>query len=455
MSLSLVGSTNSVYAANATSISANMPSGMADGDALFAFLSTRKTITVPDGWDLIATTQVMEWDRLTYTLRKLSVTSGDSGQSQTFEFTAASVTAEVAYLAVRASVDEVLVVASAEEEAGGVIGGENGTTVAATEFIASVDGSLVIGASMWSGAGEISAPADWTLTSGTHANNRLGVAYIALDTSESSGADAVWTGPSSFLRAAVSLHLADAVLTEVTADITIASPVAERPRMMSSPLASPVGTLLASIECTPASVASLSSPVGSFLATIVHDFSGVIGQASTYYAMEFTGDPVVRIPISSWQCTYRANQKTYLQAVIPAVYAWIDTIADRRDLEEFVIIRGAALPDGSIIEYEMARAPIQVPAFNRGPRRWTCTLRGYAAAFVPGPAELYGDARVLTKIRSLSIVDNLRVRCAIDWLLRPGGLATADGQTFRVDYINYLVGSNDAYMDVGAAAEEA
>jgi hypothetical protein len=211
------------------------------------------------------------------------------------------------------------------------------------------------------------------------------------------------------------------------------------------------GAVLASVH--PAGAASCPIPWAP-TGVAIHDFSVAIGQASTYYAMEFTGDPVVRIPISSWQCTYRANQKTYLQAVIPAVYAWIDTIADRRDLEEFVIIRGASLPDGSVIEYEMARAPIQVPAFNRGPRRWTCTLRGYAAAFVPGEPELYGAARVLTKIRSLSIVDKLRVRCAIDWLLRPGGLATADGQTFRVDYINYLVGSNDAYMDVGAAAEE-
>lgn len=203
----------------------------------------------------------------------------------------------------------------------------------------------------------------------------------------------------------------------------------------------------------PAGAASCALPLGSSVQG-VHDFSAAIGPVSTYYAMEFTGDPIVRIPISSWQCTYRANQKTFLQAVIPAVETWVDVIADRRDVEEFVIRRGAALPDGAAIEYEMARAPIQVPAFNRGPFRWTCTLRGYAAAFVPGDAELYGDARVLRDIRSVSIVDNLRVRCAIDWLLRPGGLATADGQTFRVDYINYLVGNNDAYMDVGAAAEE-
>lgn len=186
----------------------------------------------------------------------------------------------------------------------------------------------------------------------------------------------------------------------------------------------------------------------------VHDFGAVIGPSSTYYAMEILGDPVARIPISSWQCTYRSGNKTFLQAVIPAVSPWIQLISERRNNAEFRILRGARLPAGDEIEYEMARAPLAIPQYNRGPYRWTCIIRGYADAFVPGDAELLAPPRVLRDVRSVMVVNNLRVRCGVDWLLRPGGRAVANGQEFTVDYINYIVGGNDAYMDVGAAAAE-
>ena len=44
-----------------------------------------------------------------------------------------------------------------------------------------------------------------------------------------------------------------------------------------------------------------------------------------------------------------------------------------------------------------------------------------------------------------------RVRCAIDWLLRPAQRAyLPDGASFIVSYINfYQPQGNDSYMDVG------
>ena len=58
-------------------------------------------------------------------------------------------------------------------------------------------------------------------------------------------------------------------------------------------------------------------------------------------------------------------------------------------------------------------------------------------------------ARVMTAVRSLTSDPGIRVRCNIDWYLRPGQEATARGKTFTVAYLNYYVTSEDEYMDVG------
>ncbi len=117
-----------------------------------------------------------------------------------------------------------------------------------------------------------------------------------------------------------------------------------------------------------------------------------------------------------------------------------------------MIYRQAATPAG-VIDYEMARAPIEQRQFDRGPARHTCTLSGYSAGFAidADPPAVYD--RALTGVRSISSGSGMRVRCAVDWLLRPGHRAFADGVPFVVDYINYYSPTGfDSYMDVGARA---
>ena len=46
----------------------------------------------------------------------------------------------------------------------------------------------------------------------------------------------------------------------------------------------------------------------------------------------------------------------------------------------------------------------------------------------------------------------LRVRCEIDWLLRPGHRAYYGTTPIIVDYLNYYVPGVDQYMDVGERA---
>lgn len=196
--------------------------------------------------------------------------------------------------------------------------------------------------------------------------------------------------------------------------------------------------------------ASAPSVLGQGGVLAYHDFTVGLGDAVSLYVMDLiTPTGTVRVPISSWQATLQTGSSNYVQCVIPAVTMWASAI---NTATEFVVSRRAVLPSGLAVEQEMARAPAEQAQFDRGPLRHTCTLSGYSTAFAASanPPAVYD--RALTGIRSISSgASNLRVRCAVDWLLRPGHRAYVEGAPFIVSYINYYAPSGfDSYMDVGS-----
>jgi hypothetical protein len=197
-------------------------------------------------------------------------------------------------------------------------------------------------------------------------------------------------------------------------------------------------------------VALVAAPsvLGSPSLLVLHDFTGQLGDTLTRYVMDLvTPSGLVRVPISSWQATLQQGRANYVQCVVPGVAPWVATIGVAT---EFVLTRQAVLPDESVFEYEMARAPVGEARFDRGATNYTCTLSGYSPGFAVGEEPSGAAARVLTKVRSISSGSGgRRVRCAIDWLLRPGQLASFEGSEFTAAFINYYVQGRDAYMDVG------
>lgn len=197
-------------------------------------------------------------------------------------------------------------------------------------------------------------------------------------------------------------------------------------------------------------IAAAASMLGSARALGYHDFTGLIGDAITHYVMDLTTPGgTVRVPISSWQATLQTGASNYVQCVVPAVLQWAASI---NDATHFTIYRTAQIPDGAAIEYEMARAPLQTASFARGPTNYTVTLSGYSTAFAEDEAPPTSYDRTLTGIRSVTIGSGrTRVRCAIDWLLRPAQRAyLPDGSSFIVGYVNYYQPQgNDSYMDAG------
>lgn len=214
---------------------------------------------------------------------------------------------------------------------------------------------------------------------------------------------------------------------------------------------SPLGAAPALVGIVPIfASAQAAGPLGAVAVLALHDFTPALGDAVTRSVMDLiTPSGTVRIPISSWQATLQTGSSNYVQCVIPACTVWQSAI---NTATEFVISRRAVLPSGLAVEQEMARAPAEQAQFDRGPQRHTCTLSGYSDAFAANdnPPAVYD--RALTGIRSVSSgASNLRVRCAVDWLLRPGHRAFVDGVPFIVSYINYYAPSGfDSYMDVGS-----
>jgi len=181
-----------------------------------------------------------------------------------------------------------------------------------------------------------------------------------------------------------------------------------------------------------------------------HDFTVGMGDVVSRYVMDLTTPSGPgRVPISSWQATLRTGASCYVQCVVPAVAEWADSI---NAATAFTIYRTASIPGGDVVEYEMARSPLEQISMARGPTNYTATLSGYSDAFSEkeDPDATYD--RTLAGIRSITTGSGkTRVRCAIDWLLRPGQRAYyGDGASFVVSFINYYVPTgNDAYMDVG------
>lgn len=253
----------------------------------------------------------------------------------------------------------------------------------------------------------------------------------------------------------------EAVPDAVSVRVAVASPlgavevVAQFPYVTSIVVASPLRAPSAVLVHSTAAYLEIPSPLLAPGPVFVawHDFTGLLGDVISHYVMDLdTPSGPVRVPVSSWQATLQAGLSNYVQCVIPAASPFVPAL---ESATAFTVRRRAVSPFGPAVEYPMATAPAQTIRFDRGPQRNTCTLSGYTAASAPigeaPPPALYD--RELVGVRSISSgAGGVRVRCAIDWTLRPGHRAFVEGAPFVVSYINYYVTGGDAYADVGERA---
>ena len=210
-------------------------------------------------------------------------------------------------------------------------------------------------------------------------------------------------------------------------------------------VASPLGRLAPWRAVPLVGFAKADGPLGGARATAVHDFSYKFGDVVTHYVMDLYPG-AVRVPIS-WQATLQTGA-SYVGSRDPG----IADRSTRSTMPQSSSITRAADTSVGRIEYEMARAPLEQISMAEARRTTPPHWCGYSTAFAENEEPDAAYDRTLTGIRSTTTgTAATRVRCAIDWLLRPGQRAYYDeGASFVVSHINYYVpATGDAYMDVG------
>ena len=167
----------------------------------------------------------------------------------------------------------------------------------------------------------------------------------------------------------------------------------------------------------------------------------------TIYRLTLFADGVdsIELPMSSWQATVQSGVKSYLQAVVPiSDPAFYSSIIARQGGS--FLVEKCAVFQNTELRQSMAQAPLSSIRYDRGPTNASATISGYWSESAAGAGVV-----TLAGVRTVSVTSTVRVRSDIDWTLRPGQIANADGQTINpVRYINFYVNATDEYMDVGS-----
>lgn len=418
-----------------------------DNDALFAVLWGDGTIAVPSGWTKIAElsevpTYYASSPKQCFILRKDTVTTAAAGfltftrsGSYSYEFSGVVFAARgvVAIPEIKQRTDDWY----EKQNNNGLVPLESATATADGEL------HVLIGLSYWEGpnspaclvpAGATRWSTPWTGSFG----QAIGGAFIARNNGQTSSGTI------------------DLAPTGADVPAAIRNPVATFTLRL-SPTSGAPAPIDSSIQAT--TMLGASSALGTFYERQVmaampamlgvprvlstHDFYNFLSDDPRHlYTMELqTSTGAVRVPISSWQATLNAEDASFVQCVVPAADRWIDELDDAGS---FVIFRKTTLIDGRSIEVALAGAPLETLSFADG--RVTATLQGYLTDLLVGGSASPALAGILNVFVSDA---GIRVRCAIDWQLKPGMICYYNGTPIVVEYINYYVTQGQAYMDVG------
>lgn len=446
MAVSWVAGT-ALSASTGTSLAANAPAGLADGDNLFAAVYARSTITPPSGWTLVDESGDFTDGTITQNLavyKKDSTASGDASASFTWA-QASSHPIGVVYAATRGGSSSPLTHTAAldnQDSTGSIV---MLISAPAGSLSASADGQmLLIFGSVTTpdpsgGSGSVTA-GPWTEISLDPAGRLLAV-YGSRNTGQGGPAymylDDDFEDPVIYGAGVVSLLVIEGT-DSVDAIISADGPLSVDAKLLG--------------EIPAAALISDSGPLGTPSVRGWHDNSGGINAegVARYIVDLVTPGGDVRVPVSSWQATLQTESAQYAQCVVPACGAYVD---DLGDATSFRISRQLTLVDGTLLEYEICEAPVQTVQYAQGSTNHTATVSGYID---PPPAIDWppSSARTLAGARTVfTYTSGLRVRCAIDWLLQPGMSATYGETTFEVAFVQYFVNATDAYMDVGERLE--
>lgn len=222
----------------------------------------------------------------------------------------------------------------------------------------------------------------------------------------------------------------------------------------------PVSPKAYAVVYSPSAMVSVPSPIGGPAAYLFG--SGVTStpflSSISYRAELFNNNGFdfhfIDLPISSWQSTLQAGERSsYLQVVVPAADQYMDEVNFLTgpvfsDPAEIRVYEKRTYSDGLSREVEMGRVQLQEKSLQKGPQRSSLTLSGYGRLKFSASGS-GGRLVELPGAQTVSVNNGIRVRCEVDWRIKPGSAVWADGFAFVVSYINFYVNENQRFMDVG------
>lgn len=453
MSVSFVAGTNLVHGELFYDIfedvhnplTAALPTGLADGDKVLAFVFARATVTVPSGWTLVAASSAFDQNGAglnSQTLRvysKDTVTAGNSGANVDWRQSDPDLRLGVFYGAFRGAAG---ITATSNAAS-------NLTTYVRTPPTTTATGNgqmlVCVGSTVRGTLAAVSPtfPASFTRFSGNSLTEyRIAAGYRAVNSGQSNSGD-IDMAPGETMGGGETTGLGTMTL------LIEASGVASAIAYVA--LSTPLGAVAVRARTMQAARIALGSPLGAVAVLGYHNIAAyVVDQAPTRWVMDLvTPSGLVRAPISSWQATLQTGAAQYLNCVIPNPGAYTDAIAAAT---EFRVAGLIALTTGNYSEFAFAAAPVQTVSYARGGTNRSATLSGYSAA-APTVTWPTDSARNLKGVRTVYTGDTKRVLCSVDWSLRPGQTAYLDGVPFVVGYINYSISDSDQLMTVGERTE--
>ena len=191
------------------------------------------------------------------------------------------------------------------------------------------------------------------------------------------------------------------------------------------------------------SVETIDSMTGLFLLS-----AGLV--TGKLYQCALTGTTDLILPISSFQARIRSGDPTYLEAVVPNALIYAAGIADRTAGD--IIVRQAAnvWEDGTIYYAEIARVGFESLQTDQGASAYTARLSGHRT-------ETYsiGASRGLQSVSTVAMQADgkRRVRCAPDFLCRPGVTVTWNDGTdsMTAGMLTLTVSVDQQTMDITEA----
>jgi hypothetical protein len=449
MPVSFVAGTELVHGSELFApLTAAAPTGLASGDVLLAFVFTRSAITAPSGWTLEHTSSTFDQNgagldaQTVYVYSKDTVSPADSGADFDWDQADNELRIGVVYGAFR-SAGTVTVTSTITSDVATY-------QITPPTVVATGNGQMLVcvGSSIYATlpGTEVSPtfPTSFTRFSGDDLNGyRLAAAYRAVLLGQSNSGDidmAPGETPPSNGLGAITL-LIESSGTEALPGWIEAT----------SPLYSMAAEIVIKDDIVGGRI-GLASILGSPLILGYFDLAPFVAdKAPQRFVMDLeTPDGLVRVPISSWQATLQTDAAQYVACVIPSPSQWVDQISDATYFHIAGIIE---LLSGATTEYELASAPLEAVQYAQGGTNYSATISGYTDA----PEDVAWPEttdRVLSGVRTVfTSSSGRRVRCSIDWSLRPGQRAVLDGIPFTVRYINYTVSDGDQSMDVGELVE--